>query len=440
MSNSQAPENNPQIRNPFATAGADTIIKGQEHFISMDDGYEQRCLVFGNPQAQQRVFVFHGGPGAGISPNDLRIIQNSDLDSTCFVVLSQPYCHEYVGLDRFYHKAERPSSGKTRSKQERLSICFEQFPAIREMTFDKMIGYFDQVRQHFFSDKQISVWGGSAGGCLAMKYAIDYPQHVDRVLGRATSLFELCGSMNPDDEAATQRQWDVNPYFQGFVTKVREYCDEDFLLKDIMHKLYHGIHDLEGQHWNNDQKLEAAIAWRSWNLALAYSHGEDASAVEAQIQKMVRDQPEHALLFTAVFTAALEQEYVKFGPEYLKDGLKAIKMSHPHIRVDFAHGADDEICPARNAELGFEWHSGEVCDPQDGQNVWVSRDGKTRYFSATGGHFVKAGGGLDAAVTAILADWVGEDSQLRNLYPQLDGSSSNVAIIVTQDPRSAHRG
>jgi len=400
-----------QISDTFAATGEDS------GFIEVGNGHHLHYKRMGK-RGGIPVIVLHGGPGGQMAP-DMGLYDPAVYDVVFF---SQRGCGESWRDGNPQKPDEGASPEDMRSYYLRKIENESGYNTIPHLIEDV-----EAVRHAFWPDKQVNVSGGSWGGSLAMLYAVYYPQHVDRLLLRATSLIELCGSMNPADKVATQRQFDKNIHFQRFYAKMEELDGRDFPFSEIMERLYYGHHDIGNRAWTDEQKWEASCAWRHWNQDLSFKGGAPESVHIAVDRDM-----ERTLKIASIFSYYSEIEYPKFGPRFLEQNLPGLIGN---IRVDFVHGFGDEICPLKNAMDAATWISGEDCtlDMLHAVGFWTSNDGKVRVFPTQTGHSEKDKG-MGYVLKAVTEDWRGRDAALQDLYPALVPyvPVQDTAVLVVQ--------
>ena len=127
----------------FANSANGQDFEGQKRINGTD--LQVKIIGKGSP-----VIVLHGGPGLNYS---YLIPQLMDLSRK----------HKLIFFDQ---RASGRSSAKLDSSQMSLDVMVDDIDAIRTE-----LGY-----------KEVTVLGHSWGGLLAMKYAIKYPQHLERLI------------------------------------------------------------------------------------------------------------------------------------------------------------------------------------------------------------------------------------------------------------------
>lgn len=389
------------------------------------------CLGFGHPEGKPLI-VLHGGPGAGPSVADCKNL--SEVASQYkIVMITQRYCLEYLD---FPHTV-RDGAWMDIPLSDRLvqsACCLDQ---IKQTTFANLIEDIETVRKAVFPEHdKVCVTGGSWGGALAMLYAGRHPESVEEILLRATSIVQLSGQMNPLDKKATDDQFNNNSYFRTFLNRMRgdSFFSDHFAQEKIMDRLYAVMFDEDGhgneRKWSLDHKLDAAQMWRSWNISLQYSHGNDAEQVEKKVNALVHGDPEHAFVYAAIFSAMLKNQYPLYGPDTENSVFHAVENFVSHGgKVRIVHGIGDDICGISNASRVLQAASGERADPDnlfgrdlDGKivkaSMWRSRSGLAEFYPVVeGGHVLQ--GDMPAVLNAALKDMAGDSSALQMIYPSV---------------------
>jgi proline iminopeptidase len=126
----------------------------QSAYLNVSDLHEIYYELCGNPQGKP-VFVIHGGPGMGCSP-DMRQFFNPDK----FLIV----LHDQRG------------AGKSRPNAE-----------IRENTTQNLVEDIERLRKKLNLEK-IMLFGGSWGSTLSLAYAETYPEHVSGMVLRGIWL------------------------------------------------------------------------------------------------------------------------------------------------------------------------------------------------------------------------------------------------------------
>jgi proline iminopeptidase len=146
-----------------------THSQDTESFLPIN-GTELRVKTLGNGSP---IIVLHGGPGLNYS---YFLPQISDLAKRHRVIL-------------FDQRASGKSSADLDSTQ---------------MTLDMMTDDIDAIRKHFKYEK-VNILAHSFGGLLAMKYAIKYPLHLDRMI-LVSSIAPKAGEFGTEVQRATRKK------------------------------------------------------------------------------------------------------------------------------------------------------------------------------------------------------------------------------------------
>ncbi|MCG8326869.1 MAG: prolyl aminopeptidase [Chitinophagales bacterium] len=143
-------------------------------YLKVSDIHEVYYELSGNPEGIP-VFVIHGGPGAGSSPNMRRFF---NPDKYLIVLHDQRGC------------------GKSKPKME-----------LRDNNTEALIKDVEQLRLHLGLDK-IVLFGGSWGSTLSLAYAEAYPVNIEAMVLRGiflatseefTDYYKLLGKFFPEE-------------------------------------------------------------------------------------------------------------------------------------------------------------------------------------------------------------------------------------------------
>ncbi|OIN87689.1 MAG: hypothetical protein AUJ12_00865 [Alphaproteobacteria bacterium CG1_02_46_17] len=335
-----------QLNEGFATGSGAVKSSNSEGFLAVGEGHELHYIRAGKPGGMPMI-VCHGGPGAWLDHAYRTLLDSSEFD---VIIYSQRGC----GLS---HRRGEPQRPATQDIHELERYYVERSLHVSEGNdLDHQIHDVEIIRQHFFQDQKVHVLGGSWGGALAMLYGIHYPDRTEGLILRCTSLTELCGAMNPIDEAETISQRLHNPCFARLEDKIKDLIGADqYQVSNLFLHLYQGLYDKlpDGRIWSDHEKCDAAISWRVWNKSLQYTR-----ISESEAENVVRSDMEQNVKFGFLFSKLL-LGYPKFGRSYFEKMLPEFyKNSQANIMI--VHGTNDKICPIQNAYDVFEWFSSEA--------------------------------------------------------------------------------
>ena len=443
----------PQVQEAFdkAQSQGHPVPSGETVFVTARDGYQILANVRGNSDGQP-IIVLHGGPGAGPSEAAEKLF---DYSKYRVISITQRECIQYRGLCDSY----RDPALENLPDDEKLVALTRKLDAIRNITFDDLITDIEDVRRHVLGENQkVSVMGSSWGGPLAAFYAGYYPDKVKQVVVRGTSLVELCGRMNPADVEKTTEQYEKNPFFTRFVDRLRsdDFFGENFDQSEIMHRLYHVMFDEDGhgqtKAWTPEQKKEAAMLWRSWNVSLQYSYGTDEAEIQKTVDKFVTDDWGHSFNYAGMFAWTLEKQYPLWAPEQgeksMFHAMNIIRNNNiPFVAV---HGIGDDICPFDNAvrlvqqvdqtaieeDFMIRNEAGDVADVRGLQ----FGQGLLTILPVLAGHAMH-GNMMPKAMKAVLEHFSGDSLPLQTLYPDLNlpqNPNQQAAVVVVTQGTQVH--
>ncbi len=335
-----------QLEQGFAGVGAGSSkTQNTSGFIAVGEGHELHYIRSGK-QGGIPMIVCHGGPGAWLDEAYKDLLNSTEFD---VIIYSQRGC----GLSRRRNEPLRPD---TQNVEDLERYYVERALYVSEGNeLSHQIHDIEVLRQHFFREQKVHVFGGSWGGALAMLYGIHYPEKTENLILRCTSLTELCGAMNPIDEAETVSQRLHNPCFMRMENTIKALVGEDaYQPSELFLHLYQGLYDAQpdGRVWSDHEKCDAAISWRIWNKSLQYTRISESEA-EAAIRSDIEQNVKFGFLFSKLLLG-----YPQYGRPYFKETLPEF-FSHSDAHVMIVHGTDDKICPIQNAYDVFEWCSAE---------------------------------------------------------------------------------
>lgn len=126
----------------------DTIA---ESFLDVGDGHSLYVQDWGNPGIKTPIIYLHGGPGAGCNDK--------------FKLLFDPNCQRVIFFDQ-------RGSGRSLPKG-----------SLEKNTTAEAIRDIESIANHFKLNKFI-ITGGSWGACLALAYALEYPERLEAMVLR----------------------------------------------------------------------------------------------------------------------------------------------------------------------------------------------------------------------------------------------------------------
>ena len=266
------------------------------HFLPLSHGQTMYYEVHGKRNGPVAL-VIHGGPGAGLSPNSVKMF---DLTRWCVILYDQRGC----------------------GRSEPFGV-----PSLSHNTTDDLLDDMERLRRKL-GVKKWYLTGASWGSTLALVYAEKYPYRVSGMLLRAFCLMD-------DTESAWlyERHGAAQIFpeeYKRFLAPLANSEKEGTML-EILRAYQRRLTSP-----NKKIALEAAAAWTGW---------EDA--VISLIPK-----PVHFKGAKDVSVAILENHYFINGG-FLKPGQILADAHHlKKIPIDIIHGRYDMICPYRSvAEL-----------------------------------------------------------------------------------------
>ena len=255
-------------------------------YLKVSDIHEIYYELSGNPKGKP-VFVLHGGPGAGCSPNMRRFF---NPDKFLIVLHDQRGC------------------GKSKP-----------FAEIRQNATSYLVNDIEQLRKHLKLDK-IIMFGGSWGATLALAYAETYPGNVSGMVLRGVF---------------TATQEEIDHFYHGEVSKFFPEIYEKFissLPEPERRPLPHYLLSLI-QSKDSSERAKYSRIWAEYELKL--------SSLEFPDEAMDRIFKE----FDPYAFALLENFYMA-NECFLEEG-QLIRDLHKisNIPLVMVNGRYDMVCP-----------------------------------------------------------------------------------------------
>ncbi len=266
-------------------------------FFDTGDGHSSLYYErHGNPRGRPVVYL-HGGPGAGCSFQEYRMFNPNHFNVLIF---------------------DQRGAGKSRPHA-----------SIDNNSISHLVGDIDRLRQKFGHQKW-SIAGGSWGSALAMFYATQYPQHVDRMILRGVFFADqkgACHIIEEDGIAKTQRNTFFDDYLNFIPLEERQ--------QGLSHAYYNRLTS-----GNRAVEIEAATLFNLWDASIV------TFAPHPGWPNELRNKPEESLALSRTFFHFAIHEF----DDKNRSNLLA-KMSELTIPINIIHGRQDYICPVENAEI-----------------------------------------------------------------------------------------
>lgn len=261
-------------------------------FLPVGNGHKIYYQRWGNPDAAP-TFNLHGGPGSG-SKDRYRL--NFD-----------PVRHQVI-----FH--DQRGSGKS-----------TPFAGLKHNTTQDLIADIETLRKKFGFSK-IQITGGSWGSCLALAYAIDYPQNVSKLL--LTGIFT-----GRKSELDYIQQGGLRTHFPDawaqYIELVPEKARKD-TSKYYLEKMLNS---------SDEDRMEHVKRWCLLeNSAMSIDSDYDKSKLETQDY----DDTSRAL-------AILEAHYFVNNCFLSDDHILNNAQKLAHIPTVLVHGRFDHVCPPETA-------------------------------------------------------------------------------------------
>jgi len=255
-------------------------------YLKVSDIHEIYYELSGNPEGKP-VFVLHGGPGAGSSPN-MRRFFNPDR----FLIV----LHDQRGC------------GKSKP-----------FGEIRQNTTQDLVEDVDRLRNHLELD-QIILFGGSWGATLGLVYAEAYPENVSGIVLRG--IF-------------TATKEEIDHFYHGGVSKFFPETYEKFVssLPDPNKQPLPEYLLTLIQSGDSSDRAKYSRAWAEYEIKLASLEFPDEA-----MDHIFREFDPHAF--------ALLENYYMANDCFLKED-QLFKQAHKirDIPLIMVNGRYDMICP-----------------------------------------------------------------------------------------------
>lgn len=255
-------------------------------YLKVSDIHEIYYELSGNPEGKP-VFVLHGGPGAGSSPNMRRFF---NPDKFLIVLHDQRGC------------------GKSKP-----------FAEIRQNTTQHLVQDIERLRNHLNLDK-ITLFGGSWGATLGFAYAETYPENVRGMVLRG--IF-------------TATKEEIDHFYHGGVSKFFPETYEKFIssLPDPNKQPLPEYLLTLVQSEDSSDRAKYSRAWAEYEIKLASLEFPDEA-----MDHIFREFDPHAF--------ALLENYYMANDCFLEEGQllrDAYKISD--IPLVLVNGRYDMICP-----------------------------------------------------------------------------------------------
>lgn len=264
-------------------------------YINVGDGHSLYYERHGNSKGVPVVWL-HGGPGGGCAFNE----------------------HKYFNLDH-YNLLIFDQRGAGKSKP---------FASTSDNDIPALIGDMEKLREHF-GYQSWRVAGGSWGSSLALLYALEHPERVERLLLRGVFFADRQGARHIIETDGTAKQFQDKSWFQEYrdLIPVEE-------RRQGLTMPYHGL--LTGD--DHDLAVEAARRFLLWDTAICTVQPRQ------DLMDKVNADPEASLALSRIYFHFVVNQFDDANRKKILDG-----MSRLDIPVDIVHGQQDWICPVQNA-------------------------------------------------------------------------------------------
>lgn len=258
-------------------------------FLPVSDLHSLYYEESGNPQGRPVVFL-HGGPGAGISPNQRRFFD--------------PAFYRIILFDQ-------RGAGRSTPNAE-----------LRDNTTWDLVADIEKLRAHLGIERWL-VFGGSWGSTLALAYAVTHP---DRVLGLVLRGVFLCRT--------SELAW----FYRDGASHVFPETWEKFIAPippaergDLVAAYYRRLTSPDVK-----VQVEAARAWNAWESSAVHLFPEVETKPEDVAHTLSMGRIECHYMFNRAFMQS---------DTWLLERLSAIR----HIPCRIVQGRYDMCCPATTA-------------------------------------------------------------------------------------------
>lgn len=261
-------------------------------FLPVGDGHALYLEWHGNPDGVPVVYL-HGGPGAGSSFQEYRWFNPDHYNVLLF---------------------DQRGAGKS-----------TPYASVDANDANHLVADIERLRKNFGIDSW-AVAGGSWGSSLAMLYAAQHPDRVERLLLRGIYFADCEGKENIIEEfgvARTRR----NEWFENYRALVAHVPSG----ASIMQAYYNLLMAPE-------TAVEAARRFDLWDTSIA------TAQTRQDLLDEIDKNPEASLGVSRIFFHFSVHEFSDRLRQEILAGMK--KFTGP---VDIIHGREDYICPVKNA-------------------------------------------------------------------------------------------
>jgi proline iminopeptidase len=265
------------------------------NFYLSRQNHEIHVQTRGNPN-NPPVLMIHGGPGSGMS------------DAVWAAVSDQT--HFLIGFDQ-------RGCGQSQSET----------PYHANTTQD-LISDIQAIFQHF-NFKTWSVYGTSWGATLALLYAIEYVDHVKRLIVKGAFFgtqneIDLLYEENGYAKWLRPQDWDL---YKGFIDYSIPHFHGSYV--DAYHTILHG-------HYPALIQEQAACLWTQIEKGASY---------------MIPQDQDQVIYNDAVLRRSLVQTHYFKNACFLSPDYIVKNLHHIRAQLLIIHGQQDLVCPVRNAYL-----------------------------------------------------------------------------------------
>ncbi|NCC22162.1 MAG: prolyl aminopeptidase [Alphaproteobacteria bacterium] len=263
-------------------------------FLPVPGGHRLYYEQSGNPDGIP-VVQAHGGPGAGLSPDDRRFYD--------------PETYRIVLFDQ---------RGAGRS---------EPYASVYDNGIAQLVADMERLRVHLGIERW-AVVGGSWGAALAMFYAIAHPENVSRLVLRGLMFADRETSLLITEQGRPGRN-DYWPQFSEW-----EFVTENRLIGNNFEVYYEALFSRP-----ECVALEAATRFTLWDISIASCYPDES------VLDKIRANPESNLAISRLFFHFVRHEYEPGNRKYLLEGMAKLK----EIPLDIVHGENDLLCDVEHA-------------------------------------------------------------------------------------------
>ena len=309
----------------------------RESYVAVSEAPPHRLYVaeYGNPNGEPLLYI-HGGPGAGISPEHLRLI---DPKRYHIIAYDQRGCGKST-----FGEAQITSETLAQHMIDGTDISHEMQAMLADNTTGHLVDDIIALRAHLGikPEKKMHLFAGSWGTTLALNYAIKYPETVQSMVLRGIYLSRKQDNQwTSQGNAADLNNTTIAGAHLFFPEAWKDYVA--FIPPEERNDMV-GAYLKRMRDGDNATRIAACQKFQLWEDALSFLHPHPPETLDGN----------DAL--QAIPCSAIELTYVQHGcfmPEnYILDNLARIS----HIPTTIIHGRYDTLTPLNGANaLAERW-------------------------------------------------------------------------------------